>query len=132
MGALLPVASTFAASAAGGLFSAIWEGAALAVCVVLCLRLFPGLSAAARSLVWMNVFMLLVLLHLVPFVGVHQGVASTGHATPLQLSFVWSLVIAGLWTLLSLWRATQLITSAIRLRALVNRAMPVSADAALQ
>src|ERR1700677_3808858 len=132
MEAFFPVASSLAASAVGNLFSAIWEGAALALCVVLCLRLFPGLSAAARSFIWMNVFLLLVLLHVVPFMGVHGDSASLGHPTLLHLSRVWSFVIAAIWVLLSLWRAAQLITSAIRLPGLVNRATPVSADAALE
>jgi len=132
MDALFPVASSLAASAVGGLTSAIWEGAALAVCVVLCLRLFPGLSAAARSFVWMNVFLLLVLLHVVPLMGVRGNSASLGHSPHLQLGLVWSFVIAVIWILLSLWRAAQLIISAIRLRGLVNRATPVSADAALE
>jgi beta-lactamase regulating signal transducer with metallopeptidase domain len=132
MDAFFPVASWLAASAAGSLFSAVWEGAALAACVVLCLRLIPGLSAAARSIVWMNVFLLLVLLHLVPFAGVRANSAGLDHSTLLHLSLVWSFVVAGLWVLLSFWRAAQLIASAIRLRGLVNRATPISADAGLQ
>ena len=63
MDPLLHAISLVSASAAGVLFSAIWEGAVLAGCVALCLRLLPGLSAAARSSVWTNVFLLLVLLH---------------------------------------------------------------------
>jgi len=132
MDALFPIASSFAASAVSTLFSAIWEGTALAACVVLCLRLFPGLSAAARSLVWMNVFLLLVLMHGAPFLGVHGSAVVTSRPAPLQLGLLWSLAIAAVWALFSLWRAAQLITSAIRLRGLVNRATPVSADSALQ
>jgi beta-lactamase regulating signal transducer with metallopeptidase domain len=132
MEALFQVASTFAASAAASLFSAIWEGAALAACVVVCLRLFPGLSAAARSLVWMNVFMLLVSLHVMPFLGVRGSAANSVHPAALQLSLPWSFVIAAAWAMLFLWRATQLLLSAIRLRGLVNRATPVYADAAMQ
>jgi beta-lactamase regulating signal transducer with metallopeptidase domain len=132
MDAIFPAASSLAASAVGSLFSAIWEGAALAVCVVFCLRLFPRLSAAARSFVWMNVFLLLLLLHVALFLGAQGSTPSLGHSPLLQLGLVWSFLIAGIWILLSLWRATQLIASAIRLRGLVNRATPVPADAALQ
>ncbi len=53
---LLHAISVISASAAGFLFSAIWEGAVLAACAALCLRLLPGLSAAARSAVWTNRF----------------------------------------------------------------------------
>jgi beta-lactamase regulating signal transducer with metallopeptidase domain len=111
--------------AASTLFSAIWEGAVLAVCVFVCLRLFPGLSAAARSVVWMNVFMLLVLLHVLPFLGAFGVVASSGRPAPLQLSVMWSLVIAGVWASLSILRAGQLIFSALRLHRLFRRATPI-------
>ncbi|MGO9339140.1 MAG: M56 family metallopeptidase [Terracidiphilus sp.] len=129
MDAFYPVASALAASAAVNLFSAIWEGAALAACVFFCLRLFPGLSAAARSFVWMNVFLLLLLLHVAPLFGVHSSAGSTSHSAPLHLSLLWSFVIAAIWVLLSLWRGAQLIASAIRLRGLVKGAVPVLTDA---
>jgi beta-lactamase regulating signal transducer with metallopeptidase domain len=132
MDSMFPVASSFAASAVGHLFSAIWEGAALAACVVLCLRLFPRMSAAARSVVWMNVFLLLLLLHVAPLLGVHASAGPANHPAALQLSMHWSLVIALVWALLSLWRAGQLVSSAMRLRGLVKRAIPVTSNAALQ
>ena len=73
-----------------------------------------------------------LLLHILPFTQVHASANILGHPTPLQLSFVWSFVIAVIWLLLSVWRAMQLVASAIRLRGLVNRATPVSTDPALQ
>jgi beta-lactamase regulating signal transducer with metallopeptidase domain len=124
--------SLLSASAVSALFSAIWEGTVLAGCVVLCLRLLPGLSAAARSVVWMNVFLLLVLLQVLPFWG-EQGL--TGNAvyhSLFQLDVLWSVVIAGVWAMLSLCRGAQLILSAIRLRGLATRAVPVHPDAALR
>ena len=66
MDPLVQAIALASATAAGSLFSAVWEGAVLAVCVALCLRLLPRLSATARSVVWTNVFVLLVLLHLLP------------------------------------------------------------------
>ncbi len=42
--------SLLSATATGALFSAIWEGTALALCVALCLRFLPRLSAAASVL----------------------------------------------------------------------------------
>lgn len=128
------------APAVSGLISAVWEGTVLAGCVVLCLRLLPRLSAASRSLIWMNVFLLLLLLHFVPvFVG-HEFAAvplsvSSLHAFPalhpFHLDLRWSFGVAALWALLSLWRGTQLILSAIHLRRLANRATPIGVDAAL-
>ena len=137
-------APLWAAIAAGNLVSAIWQGAVLAAAVALCLRLLPRLSAAARSLVWMNVFALLVLLHVLPMLGGAAGAgiagSSAGHgAGPvsgpasglrLNLSYGWSLAIAGAWMALSLWRAAQLALSAARLRGLARRAVPVATDAA--
>ena len=124
--------TSFAAMAATTLLSAIWEGAVLAVCVFACLRLFPGLSAAARSVVWMNVFVLLVLLHVVPLVGIH-GVGTTPIGpSPLQLDPIWSLVIAGTWASLSFLRAGQLILSAVRVHRLSRHATPILTDDALR
>jgi beta-lactamase regulating signal transducer with metallopeptidase domain len=132
MESLFPVASSLAAAAAGSLFSAIWEGALLAACVVVCLRLFPGLSAAARSFVWMNVFVLLALLHIVPLLGLHGSAGAASHPAPFQFSILWSLLIAAVWLLLSFWRAAQLLSSTIRLRGLVKRAIVVPSDATMQ
>ena len=71
MEAFMHIASLVAASAVSTLLSAVWEGAVLAACVLICLRLFPGLSAAARSVIWLNVFLLLVLLQIIPSFGAH-------------------------------------------------------------
>src|SRR5271155_5595438 len=109
MEALFHSTSIVVAMAAGTLFSAIWEGAVLAACVFVCLRRFPGLSAAARSVVWMNVFVLLVLLHVLPFLGAYGIAASSGRPASLQLSVMWSVAIAGIWASLSFLRAGQLI-----------------------
>src|SRR5205814_5692736 len=91
------------ANAAGALFSAVWQGAVLAVGVYLCLRLLPGLSAAARSVVWLNVFVLLVLLHFVPaFAGRPTGLDG-GRVPAIHLDLRWSLGLATIWLALSLW-----------------------------
>ena len=128
---LLQAASTVSAAAVSALFSATWEGSVLAVCVLVCLRLLPRLSAASRSVVWMNVFLLLVVLHMVPSFREHLGIGSPVHASPVRLDLRWSVALASLWAMLSVWRGTQLILSAIRLRQLANRATPVSTDPAL-
>ena len=128
---LLQAASPVSAAAVSALFSAVWEGCVLAVCVLVCLRLLPRLSAASRSVVWMNVFLLLVLMHMVPPFREHLGIGGPVDASPVRLDLRWSVAIAGLWAMLSVWRGTQLILSAIRLRRLANRATPVPADPAL-
>ena len=129
---LLLSVSPLSAAVAGALFSAIWEGVVLAGCVAVCLRLLPGLSAAARSLVWTNVFLLLMLLHVLPFAGERLSIGSAVPHPLFHLSLLWSAVIASVWAMLSLWRGAQLALSAIRLRGLARRATPVHADGALQ
>jgi len=129
---LLEAASHVSGAAVSALFSAIWEGSVLAVCVLVCLRLLPRLSAASRSVIWMNVFLLLVLLHIVPSFREHLGIGGTVHASGIHLDSRWSVALAGLWAVLSVWRGTQLILSAIRLRRLANRATPLPTDPTLR
>jgi Zn-dependent protease with chaperone function len=129
---ILHTTSLLSSAAVGGLFSAIWEGLILAVCVALSLRLLPTLSAAARSLVWMNVFLLLALLHVVPSLRERIGGGSPIHPSPILLAPGWSLVIAALWVTLSLWRGIELTVSAIRLHRMAGRATPIEVDEAVQ
>ncbi len=71
--------------------------------------MLPGLSAAARSVIWLNVFILLALLHILPvFTGGHEAVSPAAeHA--VRLSPLWSVAVAGLWAGLSLVRVVQLV-----------------------
>jgi len=120
---LLHSASLVSASAVSNLVSAVWEGAVLVLGAALCLRMLPRLSAAARSLVWLNVFVLLVVLHFAPAAVATSLVAAPAVRGGFELDLRWSFAIAGLWAALSLWRAVQLAASAVRLRGLVNRAV---------
>ena len=132
MNELLHSLSFASAGAAGALFSAVWEGAVLVIGVYLCLRLLPGLSAAARSVVWLNVFVLLVLLHFVPaFAPAAPGIPGS-HTPALHLDPRWSLGIAALWLALSSWRAVQLILGLVHLRRLARSAAPVVMSAELR
>ena len=132
MNAIVHALSFLSASAAGALFSAIWEGAVLAVGVYFCLRLLPGLSAAARSVVWLNVFILLVLLHFVPMFAGRPAVPPGRHLPAVHLDLRWSLGVAGVWLALSLWRAGQLLLGIVQLRRLAGRATPVEVDPGLR
>jgi beta-lactamase regulating signal transducer with metallopeptidase domain len=86
----------------------------------------------------MNVFLLIVLLHFVPAFTVHgaaggmDSISAMHSVAPLLLDLRWSLAVAGVWVLLSLWRGTQLILSAIRLHGLANRATPIHPGEVLQ
>jgi beta-lactamase regulating signal transducer with metallopeptidase domain len=117
------------AAVVSALFSAIWEGAVVAVCVALCLRMLPRLSAAFRSLIWLTVFLLLVLLDIGPSFGGRLRGAGPEHSIHLALG--WSVAIVALWAMLSIWRGTQLIVSAVRLSRLASRATPLAHDPAL-
>ena len=119
-------ALSFSALAAANLISAIWQGAVLAAAVALCLRFLPRLSAASRSLVWLATFLFLVCLHVLPLM---PGGAAGTMAEPgakLHFDLRWSLAIAAIWAMLSLWRAVQLLLSAVRLRQLAHRAIPIA------
>jgi Zn-dependent protease with chaperone function len=105
------------AHAAASLLAAIWQGALLALCAALCLRLLPRLSAATRSAIWMTVFAIAVALHFMP---ASHPVASTAevHASP-----VWSLVFVAVWLVCSLFRAGQLLLGVLRVREVNRRAI---------
>jgi len=132
MEAFMHIASLVAASAVSTLLSAVWEGAVLAACVLICLRLFPGLSAAARSVIWLNVFLLLVLLQIIPSFGAHLTATDSGRPAAFHFGLIWSSIIAAVWATLSLLRGAQLIYCAFRSHELSRRATPVIVDAALQ
>jgi beta-lactamase regulating signal transducer with metallopeptidase domain len=129
---ILHSVSFASAGAASALLSAVWEGAALVLAVYLGLRLLPGLSAAARSVIWLNVFVLLVLLHFVPAFAPAVAEVTGSRAPIVHLDPRWSLGIAGAWLALSVWRALQLLIGLIHLRRLARGATPVAVDAHLE
>jgi len=125
MNQFAPMLTGWSADAAGALLAAVWEGALLAALVWMALRLLPGLSAAARSLVWLNVFILMTLLHLVPLLsGTPAGSPAIASHT-LHLDPRWSLALAAVWLALSLLRAGQLVAGALHLRRLARQAVPL-------
>lgn len=123
---LLPL-THISAAATGALVAAVWQGMLLALLVLLLLRLLPGLSAAARSIVWLNVFALMALLHFVPLAGSFTSRILPGHA--FRVDIRWSLVVAALWLTFSLWRAVQLFIGALHVSRVARCASPVAIDA---
>ncbi len=132
MGPLYHAVSFASAAAVSSLIGAIWEGTVLAAGVFLCLRLLPRLSAASRSLIWLNVFLLLTLLHLLPALRAHVAGTAVAHSWQIDLDPRWSLAIAGVWAMFSLWKAGQLMVAAFHLHGLARRATPVTCDASLE
>jgi beta-lactamase regulating signal transducer with metallopeptidase domain len=126
MNELAPILTGWSAGAASALLAAVWEGALLAALVWLVLRMLPGLSSAARSLVWLNVFILMALLHLVPLFTGAPAASQAFSPHALRFDPRWSLALGVLWLGLSLIRAVQLIAGALHLRHLSRRAEPLT------
>jgi hypothetical protein len=116
------------ATAAGALVAAVWQGVVLAVCVGLGLWLMPRMSAAARSIIWLAVMVLVVLL---PLLHGFAGTAGAGRVQPYRVGLIWSAALGCVWGVLSLVRAAQLVHSAIHLRGVARRAELVTPDAAI-
>jgi BlaR1 peptidase M56 len=122
----LHATSWMSAAAASALISAVLEGMVLAAGVALCMRMLPRLNAASRSMIWMNVFLLLVLLHVVPALREQGGAGIATHGvSPILFHPGWSIGITALWGALTIWRGTELVLSAIRLHRLAARAIPI-------
>ncbi len=117
---MIGILSQVSAVAAGSLVAAVWEGLVLAGCVALVLRVLPGVSAAARSLVWSAAMLAVVAL---PFV--HFGAASAAGTGHVVLDERLSLALVGVWAALSFWRAVELVRSAVYLRSLARGARSV-------
>ena len=112
---------------AGVLVASVWQGALLTIAVALSLRLVPQLSAAARSAIWTSTLLavasLPVLLFLEPL-GASQG-------SGLHLARAASFVLVAVWGGASLLRLSQLLQSALRLRGILRRAVPLEPEGAV-
>lgn len=124
------------AHAAGPLvFAALWQGAAIACGLALCLRLAPRASAAHRFAVWAAGFAALVCLPFLPVLLSFGVQAARGNASGISLAPArpwlaldarWSLLIGALWLLASTLRALDLGVHTLRLRRLWRSATPVA------
>lgn len=113
-----------AIAASGALVNAAVGGVLLMAGVSLCLRLFPGMTAAARFVVWAAALLLVISLHFLP--AGHRGPSATaaGSSDLLHVNALWAFLIAGVWAVLSIVRAAQLMGSAVRLRKVARRSVP--------
>lgn len=113
------------------LVTAIWQGAVVAACLALSLRLANRISAGLRFTLWTAGFLAVVTLPFLPPVlrlFAHTAPATTEFAasTPrFSLDFRWSIAICLLWTAVSLYRAVDLAAHTHRLRKLWLSATPV-------
>ncbi len=117
----------WSSAAAAALLAATWQGLVLTASIDLGLRLLPGLSAARRSLLWMAVFLVVVLLHFAPFAPLHSR-ASSSQQAGLSINPAWAFAVAAVWLSLSLYRAMQFALSVVRLRRIARRATLVSSE----
>ncbi len=113
--------------ATGSLVAAVWQGALLAGAAWMGLRLLPKTPAAVRFAIWFGVFLVVTAL---PVIAVWPRAAVAGHAAGQGAWFTvdprWSLGIAAVWALASLWRAGELVVAGFRVRGLWKRATPVA------
>ena len=123
--------SAFAQTAAPAAVAALWQGAAVAVALFLCLRFAPRVSAAHRFALWVTGFSVVVGLPLLPLL-VHSSRASAAApirfavAKPLMhLDIRWAFIIAAVWLVASAFRAGELVFHALRLRRLWKAATPI-------
>jgi hypothetical protein len=110
---------------ASSFVSGLWQGMILAAGVALCLRLVPRTTAAVRFAIWTAVFAVLVVLPLLHAYTLRTGGAMPERGAVLQVDVRWSFAIAALWLIFSLVRAVKLAMSAVRLRGIWKRAVPV-------
>jgi hypothetical protein len=110
---------------ANSFVSGLWQGMVLAAGVALCLRLVPRTTAAVRFAIWTAVFAVLAVLPLLHAYTLRTGGGMPGRGAVVQLDVRWSFAIAALWLMVSLVRAVKLAMSAVRLRGIWKRAVPV-------
>jgi len=129
----------FAQTAAPVAVAALWQGAAIALVLWVCLRLTPRITSAQRFAVWTAAFAAVVGLQFLPWFarGTVAAIAANallGGSDPapwFRIDERWAFAIAALWLVASLARAASLAIHSLRLRRLWNSASPVAADANL-
>jgi beta-lactamase regulating signal transducer with metallopeptidase domain len=131
---LFAVSPEFSRTAGAMLVTAIWQGAVVAACLTICLKLTNRISAALRFVAWGAGFLAVVGLPFLPLL-LHPG---AGAATPaiglaeassapwLLLDIRWSILLTVVWAAASLYRLVDLAVHSVRLRRLWKSATPVT------
>ena len=124
--------ATFAKAAAPVAVAAMWQGAAVAVCMALFLRFALRVSAAHRFTAWAVGFAVVAGLPFLPLFSHVAASAGPALASPVvgprpwfELDSRWGLAIAALWLAASTIRLVELFSHSMRLRKLWKSAMPI-------
>ena len=135
-----PAFRAFSQFAAPMVFTAVWQGIAIASALALCLRVAPRISAAHRFTLWSAGFLALVFLPFLHFltsftaasasIGPSPVAAASAHPW-LQIDIRWSFAIAALWAAASVFRAIDLLTHSFHIRRLWKSATPTDSPASL-
>jgi beta-lactamase regulating signal transducer with metallopeptidase domain len=132
---LLSVSPEFSRTAGTMLVTAIWQGAVVAACLTICLKLTNRISAALRFALWGAGFLAVLGLPFLPLL-LHLGSssaaqpamsfpgASNGPEPWLLLDIRWSIVLTVVWAAASLYRLADLAVHSVRLRRLWKSATP--------
>lgn len=118
-------------TAATVLITAVWQGAIIAVCFGLSLRIGKRIPAGLRFALWAGGFLAVLGLPFLPmFVRTelwHVAPSSSAAVTQswLQLDERWSIAIALVWAAASMYRAADLVIHSIKLRRLWTSAVPM-------
>lgn len=119
------------ASLAAVLFASLWQGSLLVLLVAGALRLFPGLTSAARAAIWAAALVLIALHPLLALAGHGASTTLSPHAGLLHVERGVSLVFVALWVAASLFRLGQLVTSAAQLWLILHAARPLASTPAI-
>ena len=120
--------------------AALWQGAAVALTLALCLRFAPRVSAAHRFAAWAAGFAVVFSLPFLPLIARFIAGAHIAAAAPLQnamakpwflLDSRWGFAIAALWLAASVLRAAGLGVHTLRVRKLWKTATPIQDAASL-
>jgi len=132
------ILAAFAQSVAPAFVASLWQSAAVAVALVLAMRLAPRVSAAHRFAAWAAGFAVVAGLPFLPLLA-HSGdvtaaapLAASGARPWLELDSRWGFAIAALWLAASAFRAAELAFQSLRLRRLWRAATPVEAKGNLR
>jgi beta-lactamase regulating signal transducer with metallopeptidase domain len=122
---------TISQTAGALLITAIWQGAIVAGCLALGMRLATRVSAGLRFTLWVAGFVAVVGLPFLPLAlrtltgPAAPSITALASAPRFSLDYRWSIAICLLWAAVSVYRIADLAAHTLRLRSLWLSATPV-------